>query len=314
MRRRREDEPQRSHFRPGRRRSTGRAFPIDDLIDFTPRLSAEALGIVKKYKIGPLFTPPVLARPDGPLGTLYLPCEVGGANWPGGSFDPETNRLYIHSHTSIYVSGLVPANPQQSDMGYVSGQARAAGAGPRGAGPGGAPGGRQNAAPRGAPGAAVRAAASRLAAAGQREPVVAAPRLKAAAADEVQPCRGCRCFGAAVRPGSRLQREHRRHRLAEDALVDAGRHQEPSGAARVNLPRLGHRWHLHRHTDDEEPADCRRRWSPHQRDRQARRAAARLRQADRRGRRRGRNAGEADRLADDLHDRRQAVHRARRQR
>ncbi|MEO6185937.1 MAG: hypothetical protein ABIP38_00030, partial [Steroidobacteraceae bacterium] len=71
--------------------------------------------------------------------------------------DPETNHLYIHSHTSAYVSGLVPANPQQSDMGYVGGQARAGataapgaspggaapgGAGARGAGPGGAaPGG-----------------------------------------------------------------------------------------------------------------------------------------------------------------------------
>ena len=36
--------------------------------------------------------------------------------------------------------------------------------------------------------------------------------------------------------------------------------------------------------------------------------------ADRRGRRRGRDARQADRLADDLHDQRQAVHRRRRQR
>jgi hypothetical protein len=31
-----------------------------------------------------------------------LPADVGGANWPGGSFDPETNRLYIHSHTAVF--------------------------------------------------------------------------------------------------------------------------------------------------------------------------------------------------------------------
>ncbi len=32
---------------------------IDDLIDFTPELRAEAVELVKRYKIGPLFTPPV---------------------------------------------------------------------------------------------------------------------------------------------------------------------------------------------------------------------------------------------------------------
>ena len=34
---------------------------IDDLIDFTPALRAEAIEIVKRYQIGPLFTPPVLS-------------------------------------------------------------------------------------------------------------------------------------------------------------------------------------------------------------------------------------------------------------
>jgi len=112
---------------------------IDDLIDFTPALRAEALEVAKRYRIGPLYTPPVLSSLDGPLATLQLPADVGGANWPGGSFDPETNQLFIHSHTAVFVSGIVPANPSTSDMGYVSGQARAAaGAGDagRGAGPG----------------------------------------------------------------------------------------------------------------------------------------------------------------------------------
>jgi quinoprotein glucose dehydrogenase len=88
---------------------------------------------------------------DGPLATLQVPGDVGGANWPGGSFDPENNHLYIHSHTAVYVSGLVAATPQQSDMGYVGGQARAGGAGPGGA-PGGPPGG----APPGAGGGGAR--------------------------------------------------------------------------------------------------------------------------------------------------------------
>ena len=101
----------------------------DDLIDFTPALRAEALEVVKRYRIGPLYTPPVLSNVDGPIATLQMPADVGGANWPGASFDPETNHLFIHSHTAVFVSGIVPANPASSDMGYVSGQARPAGGG-----------------------------------------------------------------------------------------------------------------------------------------------------------------------------------------
>ena len=46
-----------------------------------------------------------------------MPADDGGANWPGGSFDPETNRLYIHSHTAVFVSGIVPADPATSGHG-----------------------------------------------------------------------------------------------------------------------------------------------------------------------------------------------------
>ncbi|MEO8137843.1 MAG: PQQ-binding-like beta-propeller repeat protein, partial [Betaproteobacteria bacterium] len=98
----------------------------NDLNDLTPALKAQALEVVKRYRMGPVYTPPVASSLDGPLATLQVPGDVGGANWPGGSFDPETNHLYIHSHTGAYVSGLVTANPQQSDMGYIGGQARAA--------------------------------------------------------------------------------------------------------------------------------------------------------------------------------------------
>ena len=39
---------------------------IDDLIDFTPALRAEAVEGVKAFRIGPIFTPPSLAKaPDG---------------------------------------------------------------------------------------------------------------------------------------------------------------------------------------------------------------------------------------------------------
>jgi quinoprotein glucose dehydrogenase len=83
---------------------------LDDLNDLTPALRAEAEQVVEQYRLGPLFTPPALATPDGPSGTLMLPADVGGANWPGGSFDPETNRLYIHSHTAVFTLRDVPAD------------------------------------------------------------------------------------------------------------------------------------------------------------------------------------------------------------
>ena len=72
-----------------------------------------------------MYTPPSLSHADGPLATLQVPADTGGANWPGGAMDPETNRLYIHSHTAVYAAALVPADPAVSDFGYVGGFARA---------------------------------------------------------------------------------------------------------------------------------------------------------------------------------------------
>src|SRR4029077_7427172 len=39
----------------------------ESLINFTPALHEEAMKLVSKYKIGPIFTPPVVSKPDGPL-------------------------------------------------------------------------------------------------------------------------------------------------------------------------------------------------------------------------------------------------------
>jgi quinoprotein glucose dehydrogenase len=100
---------------------------IDDLIDFTPELRAEAVKLVSRFKIGPIFTPPVVSRFDGPLGTLMLPNVTGGANWQGGSFDPETGIFYIFTNNEVASVGLVPGAErpgEPSDMTYVRGQAR----------------------------------------------------------------------------------------------------------------------------------------------------------------------------------------------
>ena len=96
---------------------------IDDLIDFTPELRAEAVELVSRFKIGPLFTPPIVSRWEGPLATLMMPSTTGGANWPGGSLDPDTNYLYIYSTSQVSALGLVEADETRSDMRYVRGTA-----------------------------------------------------------------------------------------------------------------------------------------------------------------------------------------------
>ncbi len=95
---------------------------IDNLIDFTPELRAEAVKLVSKYRIGPIFTPPSVSKANATLATITSPGSTGGANWPGGSYDPETHKLYVYSQTAIALLGLVPTpGPQFSDMEYVQG-------------------------------------------------------------------------------------------------------------------------------------------------------------------------------------------------
>ena len=97
---------------------------VDDLIDFTPELRAEAVQLVSKYKLGPIFTPPVVSKLEGPLATLTLATAGGGSNWPGGSYDPETHILYVFSQSTITPLGLVPpTDAKMSDMQYVQGNA-----------------------------------------------------------------------------------------------------------------------------------------------------------------------------------------------
>ena len=95
---------------------------MDDLIDFTPALHEQALKLASKYKLGPMFTPPVVSKIDGPLATLSR--AQAGTNWAGGSYDPETHRVYVFSTGTIGAYGLVPpSDASMSDMEYVQGNA-----------------------------------------------------------------------------------------------------------------------------------------------------------------------------------------------
>ncbi len=98
-------------------------FSLDDLIDFTPELRAEGLKVAARYKLGPIFTPPVISKPEGPWGTLTMASAAGGTVWPGGSYDPETNILYVNSHRISSVLGLVPQPDPKNDIAFVGGNA-----------------------------------------------------------------------------------------------------------------------------------------------------------------------------------------------
>jgi quinoprotein glucose dehydrogenase len=93
------------------------------LIDFTPELHKEALDIVKNYKMGPIFTPPVVSKAEGPFATLVS--SLSGSNWMGGSMDPETGVVYVGSGRGIIGMGLVPSG-DRSDVGWISGRAKGA--------------------------------------------------------------------------------------------------------------------------------------------------------------------------------------------
>jgi quinoprotein glucose dehydrogenase len=93
---------------------------IDDLIDFTPELRAEALKVAERYQLGPIFTPPVVSKAEGPLATLT---SGFATNWPGGAYDPETHVAYIYSQSGASPLGLVPSPADLSDMNFIQGNA-----------------------------------------------------------------------------------------------------------------------------------------------------------------------------------------------
>ena len=88
---------------------------LDDAFDATPELKVEAQAEMRKYRVGPLFTPPSYR------GTLMLPGVLGGGNWGGGAFDPATGLLYIKTTNLAHIArvarpDLSSANPRASEV------------------------------------------------------------------------------------------------------------------------------------------------------------------------------------------------------
>ena len=137
-----EERPVPQSTTPGERTSPTQPFPVrppafdrqdatvDNLIDFTPELRKEALEIVSRYTMGPMFTPPTV-RTATNLGTIQLPGSQGGADVQGGAFDPETGYLYVPSITAPFVADIVEGNPDRTNLRYVKGRRLWIG-GPRG--------------------------------------------------------------------------------------------------------------------------------------------------------------------------------------
>ena len=91
-----------------------------DLIDFTPELKAKAVELVKRYQLGPVYTPPIISTKDK-LGVINNWAQ-GGTNWPGGSFDPETGIAYVYAcGTCISTTGLQPGPQGMTNIKWVVG-------------------------------------------------------------------------------------------------------------------------------------------------------------------------------------------------
>ena len=96
---------------------------LDDLIDFTPEIKRRAEAIAARHRLGPIFTPPTVSDPNGVAGTLMLPSQAGGTNWPGGSIDPETGIAYLYTFTTVVSLGLIN-DPERSDINFIRGRSR----------------------------------------------------------------------------------------------------------------------------------------------------------------------------------------------
>ncbi|MGE3958553.1 MAG: PQQ-binding-like beta-propeller repeat protein [Vicinamibacterales bacterium] len=96
---------------------------MDDLIDYTPALRAEALEKLKRYRWEQSpYVPLIMGNVNGRYGTVNIGNTGGGVNWAGSSFDPETHIAYIQAANAGVTAGSLRKPPAGfSDIDYVSG-------------------------------------------------------------------------------------------------------------------------------------------------------------------------------------------------
>ena len=288
----------------------------DDLIDFTPAMRAQALENLKNYRVAGMYNPPLLGKTTGGLrGAINVGNASGGTNWPGAGADPETHTVYAQAamafversvaardavdlrvrHEATSPASRAPEFREALGPGFGSAAGLAAG---RGAGAR-ARRRRQAAMPAAAAGRGGRGA--RRGGARRRSGAAAPPAggggLQVEGLPIVKPPYGVL---AAID-------------LDKGELKFQVPHGDTPDNVRTNPALAGHE-----HSEDR--PERQRRLDGHQDRRRARRSAgdraartsarrdaARLRQEQRHRGRRGLAAGRAERIADDLHGRRQAV-------
>jgi glucose dehydrogenase len=110
---------------------------LEDANNLTPEIKAAAQEAMKKFRYGPIFTPPSL------IGTLQRPTAAGGANWGGASFDPTLGYLIVRATNGISVSrvGKNDGSDPLVDVDYSNVFGRGGGGGGEGGVPANLPGG-----------------------------------------------------------------------------------------------------------------------------------------------------------------------------
>jgi quinoprotein glucose dehydrogenase len=76
-----------------------------DLTNITPESHAHALEQFRQHETGPLYTPASRA------GTITTPGHLGGLQWHGGAFNPETNVLFVNANEAPTIHTLRPLEP-----------------------------------------------------------------------------------------------------------------------------------------------------------------------------------------------------------
>jgi quinoprotein glucose dehydrogenase len=71
---------------------------LDDANNLTPEIRRMAQDQMRKFRLGPIFTPPSLR------GTLQRPSNTGGANWGGAGFDADTGYLFVRGANSLFAN------------------------------------------------------------------------------------------------------------------------------------------------------------------------------------------------------------------
>jgi len=94
---------------------TEQGVTLDDAFDATPELQAAAQAEMRKFRMGPVFTPPSVQ------GTLQRPGIIGGANWGGAAFDAETGVLFVKTSNQAHIARVgkpdrSPSNPLASEV------------------------------------------------------------------------------------------------------------------------------------------------------------------------------------------------------